>query len=515
MRFIMKRKIFAGLSAFALVAGFWACGDGSVEALNDDDLTVKGILEDSDVDTTAKSGFFKPEDVETAKADCLLNEKCKAAMDKAAGDSVVPTSEAAIPAAYSSSSPANPGSSSAKGPIVNYSSASVTPVAGSSSSATSSGQTTVSSSSEEASVVGTDPDGSCSLSPTGALQKGEKATWTFTKAKWGGDMINDLDGYKAYNSSFETTDCVWTLTGSNEKSTTVKCSQASVTATYAGIGSYSASISVGGKKHDCSGKVEVVGSPVTGCTCSVDENAPNVTNGAQTVTWTISDCATEATESGFTYKWTGATGSSNTATASFSAKGDAVTPSVVVTNKENASKTVTCPTATAIDLTQPDNFSCSVSPNAINLGESFTFTVSGYSGTCWSASFSGDGASGQCGTSFNVTPSKAGVLEYEYKLANGSAGGGTCVQYVTVTDNSDSWTPKNDTLSYGGAAKTFESGYIYSIIYTDNRGQLVCSGSGAISCNGETPKPIGQSAGSYSACTTVKVFGTASCSNTW
>ena len=351
----MKRKIFAGLSAFALVAGFWACGDGSVEALNDDDLTVKGFLEDSDVDTTAKSGFFKPEDVETAKADCLLNEKCKAAMDKAAGDSVVPASEAAIPTAYSSSSPANPGSSSAKGPIVNYSSASVTPVAGSSSSATSSGQTTVSSSSEEASVVGTDPDGSCSLSTTGALQKGGKATWTFTKAKWGGDMRNDLDGYKAYNSSFETTDCVWTLTGSNEKSTTVKCSETSVTATYAGIGSYSASISVGGKKHDCSGKVEVQGTPVTGCECTVDEANPDVKNGDVTVTWTVSGCkaGTAAADIG-TYAWTGATGTTATATATVSTKGDTKTASVKVTSTENASMNVTCPQVKAINSDLPD-----------------------------------------------------------------------------------------------------------------------------------------------------------------
>ena len=514
----MNKKILTGLSVFALVAGFWACGDGSVEALNDDDLTVKGFLEDSELDekdsTLSGSSFFKPEDVEAAKTACLEDEGCKKAMDKATGEEVVPESEASIPTAYSSATQTNPGSSQS-GPVINLSSAQITPVGGSSSSTAGGNQTTTSSSSEEI-VSNGDPDGSCSLSPTGALQKGEKATWTFTKAQWSGDMIADYEGYKAYNSSFETIDCVWTLTGSDEKTTTVKCSESSVTATYPSIGSYTAKIKVGNKEpHDCSGKVEVVGSPVTGCTCSVDENAPNVTNGAQTVTWTISDCATEATESGFTYKWTGATGSSNTATASFSAKGDAVTPSVVVTNKENASKTVTCPTATAIDLTQPDNFSCSVSPNAINLGESFTFTVSGYSGTCWSASFSGDGASGQCGTSFNVTPSKAGVLEYEYKLANGSAGGGTCVQYVTVTDNSSSWAPKSISLSYGGAAETLESGYIYTITYTDNRGQLVCSGSGAISCNGETPKPIGQSAGSYSACTTVKVFGTASCSNTW
>lgn len=351
----MKRKIFAGLSAFALVAGFWACGDGSVEALNDDDLTVKGFLEDSDVDTTAKSGFFKPEDVETAKADCLLNEKCKAAMDKAAGDSVVPTSEAVIPTAYSSSSPANPGSSSAKGPIVNYSSASVTPVAGSSSSATSSGQTTVSSSSETAIADWTNPDASCKVKTSSAIQKGGTGEWTIDMVGACPDYLTDKAGNKACKEAFASADCEMTLTGSNEKSTTVKCNQSTVSATYAGIGSYGAKIKVGDHVHDCTGKVEVQGTPVTSCECTVDNTKPDVKDGDVTVTWTVSGCmaGTAAAEIG-TYAWTGPTGTSATAKATVSAKGDTQTASVKVTSTENASMSVTCPTVKAINSDIPD-----------------------------------------------------------------------------------------------------------------------------------------------------------------
>jgi len=351
----MKRKIFAGLSAFALVAGFWACGDGSVEALNDDDLTVKGFLEDSDVDTTAKSGFFKPEDVETAKADCLLNEKCKAAMDKAAGDSVVPTSEAAIPTAYSSSSPANPGSSSAKGPIVNYSSASVTPVVGSSSSATSSGQTTVSSSSETAIADWTNPDASCKVKTSSAIQKGGTGEWTIDMVGACPDYLTDKAGNKACKEAFASADCEMTLTGSNEKSTTVKCNQSPVTATYAGIGSFGAKIKIGDKVHDCSGKVEVQGTPVTGCECTVDEANPDVKNGDVTVTWTVSGCkaGTAAADIG-TYAWTGVTSTTATATATVSAKGDTKTASVKVTSTENASMNVPCPQVKAINSDLPD-----------------------------------------------------------------------------------------------------------------------------------------------------------------
>ncbi len=419
----MKRKIFAGLSAFALVAGFWACGDGSVEALNDDDLTVKGFLEDSDVDTTAKSGFFKPEDVETAKADCLLNEKCKAAMDKAAGDSVVPTSEAAIPTAYSSSSPANPGSSSAKGPIVNYSSASVTPVAGSSSSATSSGQTTVSSSSETAIADWTNPDASCKVKTSSAIQKGGTGEWTIDMVGACPDYLTDKAGNKACKEAFASADCEMTLTGSNEKSTTVKCNQSPVTATYAGIGSYGAKIKVGDHVHDCSGKVEVQGTPVTGCECTVDKATPDVKDGPVTVTWTVSGCkaGTAAADIG-TYVWTGATGTTATATATVSTKGDTKTASVKVTSTENASMNVTsCPQVKAINSDLPDYVieevggsvsvpvgSCvSVLGSALSDGKSVRCTHSWQSSSCTYTFAAGTTSVTETDGNCNVSPGSA------------------------------------------------------------------------------------------------------------
>ena len=338
----MNKKILTGLSVFALVAGFWACGDGSVEALNDDDMTVKGFLDDSEVgskdSTSSGSSFFKPEDVEAAKQACLADEACNKAMSAASGAEVVPTSEASIPTAYSSANQTNPGSSSQKGPVINLSSATITPVGGSSSSTAGGNQTTTSSSSEEI-VSNGDPDGSCSLSPTtGALQKGEKATWTFAKAPWSGDMIADYEGYKAYNSSFETIDCVWTLTGSDEKTTTVKCSETSVTATYQSIGSYTAKIKVGNKEpHDCTGSIKVQGLPVTGCVCTAPQTVDIATNPE--ATWSVACASTNETITG--YEWTDADGNGPSAKYTFTAPKQTRTPKVKVSTAESDT-TVTC-----------------------------------------------------------------------------------------------------------------------------------------------------------------------------
>ena len=288
-------------------------------------------------------------------------------------------------------------------------------------------------------------------------------------------------------------------------------------ATYAGIGNFTASVKLGEKTIDC-GTVAVTGAPVTDCKCTVDDTTPNVATGSQTVTWTVSGCkaGTVTQGDGWKYAWTGATGSSTTANATVSKKGDTKSASVTVTSPENATMEVkTCPSVKATDLSQPDNFTCTVSKSSINFGESFTFTVDYSSNGCWSSSITGDGVtSTNCGTSFTITPTSAGDKEYEYTLS-GAGGKGTCVKLVTVTDNSSTWTPKAISLSYDGAAQTLESGYIYTITYTSNRGQLVCDGSGSISCNGGTPKAVGGSAGAYSNCTTVKVYGSASCKNTW
>lgn len=101
--------------------------------------------------------------------------------------------------------------------------------------------------------------------------------------------------------------------------------------------------------------MEVQGTPVTGCECTVDKATPDVKDGPVTVTWKVSECkaGTAAADIG-TYAWTGATSTTATATATVSAKGDTKTASVKVTSTENASMNVTCPQVKAVNSDIPD-----------------------------------------------------------------------------------------------------------------------------------------------------------------
>ncbi len=127
-------------------------------------------------------------------------------------------------------------------------------------------------------------------------------------------------------------------------------------ATYAGIGNFTASVKLGEKTIPCGTTVAVTGAPVTGCKCTVDETNPDVKDGDVTVTWTVSDCmAGSAAADIGTYAWTGATGTTATATATVSKKGDTKSASVKVTSTENASMNVTsCPSVKAINSDLPD-----------------------------------------------------------------------------------------------------------------------------------------------------------------
>ena len=98
------------------------------------------------------------------------------------------------------------------------------------------------------------------------------------------------------------------------------------------------------------------GPAVTGCKCAVDPVKPDVKNGDVTVTWTVSGCkaGTDSPNEDWKWAWTGPTGSTTSATATVSAKGDTKTASVKVTSAENASMNVTCPQVKAINSDIPD-----------------------------------------------------------------------------------------------------------------------------------------------------------------
>lgn len=210
------------------------------------------------------------------------------------------------------------------------------------------------------------PEGSCSGSAT-AITKGSQVTWTFTPAtldpsSLSGSLTEKLAQMSAYTELVNSSTCEWTIEGAGENGEDLTVSGAcgddakTVIATYANISDsdFSTSVKLGDKTIQC-GNVAVSGTPVTGCTCTVDDANPDVKDGDVTVTWTVSGCKTGTVAADIaTYTWTGPTGSTATATATVSQKGETQTASVRVTSTENASMDVTCPSVKAVNSDQPD-----------------------------------------------------------------------------------------------------------------------------------------------------------------
>ncbi len=326
----MQKKFIYGLAAAAFAGSlFVACGDGDVSGTTSDDDT-SAFLNDS-----AYYGSLK----DLAVTACKDSPKCNANASEiveptssSAADSPVtepssqsqaPTSSASIPTPLSSSST----------PIVNLSSVAV--------SSSSAGVVTPTSS---AAIVddGT-VNGTCAPVPA-TISKGGSTTWKFTKLSPAG-----MAGMtKLQNAIFD-----WTMTGSTEGSFSAKGSAGgtAATATYAASGSFTATLTVDGNKITCS-PLQVNGAPITGCVCTPDVANPDVASGSATVTWTVSSCKTDATITG--YAWTDATGTAETATASFTEKGQSITPIVTVSNDDNTQEQFTCASAKAVNSSAPD-----------------------------------------------------------------------------------------------------------------------------------------------------------------
>ena len=349
----MQKKFIYGLAAAAFAGSlFVACGDGDVSGTTSDDDT-SAFLNDS-----AYYGSLK----DLAVTACKDSPKCNANASEiveptssSAADSPVtepssqsqaPTSSASIPTPLSSSST----------PIVNLSSVAV--------SSSSAGVVTPTSS---AAIVddGT-VNGTCAPVPA-TISKGGSTTWKFTKLSPAG-----MAGMtKQQNAIFD-----WTMTGSTEGSFSAKGSAGgtAATATYAASGSFTATLTVDGNKITCS-PLQVNGAPITGCVCTPDVANPDVASGPATVTWTVSGCQTTgATITG--YAWTDATGTGETATASFTEKGQTITPVVTVSNDDNTQEQFTCAAAKAVNSSTPD-YEIDGTEITIPSGSCGTVTVAG------------------------------------------------------------------------------------------------------------------------------------------
>ena len=192
-------------------------------------------------------------------------------------------------------------------------------------------------------------DGSCAPSKA-SIYKGETVNWVFTPAKLSTTSVTELMEWQNFVNN---STCDWTLNGATPASSSGKCGSdgKTVTATYSTTGNFSASVKLGEKTINC-GSVQVTGAPLTGCSCEASETAPDVADGAVTVTWTVSGCNTLADIA--SYAWTEATGTASTATMTFTEKGQTASPTVMVTDSENNSVNLTCPTVKTVNSNAPE-----------------------------------------------------------------------------------------------------------------------------------------------------------------
>lgn len=333
----MNKKLLIGLSSMALVAGFWACGEGSVEVIEEqsDDEMIRALLATDNMK-------FGASDIKKAKDACMNDFECFNEMTKAQGAAIV---ESSSEEALSSATPVSStvASSSSDG---GFKFSSIGPI-GDLSSSSEVAPPPQSSSSEDKPLTGL---GDCGPS-TETVELNTPTTWKFT-------MGPSFGGISAITSAqFE-----WTFEGegATPATSTVARSVTSGQVTYSKSGKKTATVKVslgstGSETIQCSKTLQVNGVPITGCKCLGDNIEPDVSKG-ESASWILSGCTSTGANI-ISYTWTGATADATglAATAAVTAKGDEVkNVSVAVANDDSTVVTVTCPDAKAIDMTKPD-----------------------------------------------------------------------------------------------------------------------------------------------------------------
>ncbi|MBO4436113.1 MAG: hypothetical protein J5791_04405 [Fibrobacter sp.] len=354
----MKKKLLIGLSSVGLAAGFWACGDGTVEPMNEaTDSYLQAMFESGSIDFSAQ--------VADAKKTCVEDLACQNEMAKANGTAIqIESSEDPISVSSSDGTP-TPGTSSSVnrfsfgssiGPVGQQSSSSEAPV-----------QQPTSSSGGVVAVSGM---GSCAPAAATA-ELNSPVVWSFSTAGATVKLApNDL--LKAQYS--------WTFGGEGASratcDTTGSMKASAVSYSVSGPKSASVTVSAGGNVETitCSA-LNVNGAPITGCKCLGVNLQPDVSKG-ESAEWMASGCSTAAGLT-LTYTWTKAVGAGESATAAVAAKGDIVSGvSYVVENGDNTKVTIPCEDAVAMDATKPDyEFKDQGNTNAISFTGNVDATV--------------------------------------------------------------------------------------------------------------------------------------------
>lgn len=308
----MNKKLFLGvLWLISIVTVLIACGKGAVDPYGfDDDIA----------EITLPTSLDAQKSLDACEADlecsALLNQATTPSSSSifippsSSSLSIVPLSSSSIIVIFSSSSIITLSSSS----LIVVSSSSIYPEGG--------------------------IEGTCAPTPATA-DLGQTVTWTFTKGA-------SVPAQQIISADFD-----WVFEGGSLGEFSGKgVSGISKSLTYSVSGPHNTSLSINGAAPIACTPLQVNGAPITGCECVIDKASPDVSKDAVS-TWTVANCASTANITGYT--WNGGTlGDVLTSSHTFVAKDETFTPTLTVSNDDNTVKTVTCPSAKAIDASLPD-----------------------------------------------------------------------------------------------------------------------------------------------------------------
>lgn len=310
----MNKKLLIGLSSIGIAAGFWACGEGSIEPMDEGtDVYVDAMLGTLDFNTQ----------VDDAMKKCNEDIVCMNEMAKAAHSAIELSSESVDPLS-SDGGASMPVTSSSSESFFKFSSIGDVGMLSSSSDA---GPVVVSSSSEQIIITGI---GRCyPISET--IEQNGTAQW---KVEW--------------NSSYSIRDVAaasysWTF-GMDATPDNVNAASPKVSYSKSGAKSASVDVTIGGNKGhlDCDKTVNVNGAPITGCMCTTPATSVDFTESPDVV-WTVSGCKAQG-QTTFFYSWEGGeAGAATTFTKTFAAAQNGYAPKLKVSHADNTIIDVTCP----------------------------------------------------------------------------------------------------------------------------------------------------------------------------
>ena len=359
MRFNMNTKLMFGLAMASSASLFWACGEGDILEMQNEDSYVVWDLE---ADTNGS----------------VLRGLIREALNVACGDSVVgPDGQVQVVVNQQCVDEAQPGqlddptlSSSSAAPVTNpyatSSSGTFNPFGGNQQQTpTSSGNVTVVSSPSQmtptsspnpsnptsqatassSSAIPVDPNawGTCAAATTtNSIKKGASVQWKVS-----------FDNTTVSPSIMTSGSFSWTFQDGTPATATVQKSVSSPSVSYSTSGEKGASVvvSFNGQTNtiQCT-PLNVTGAEVSGCKCTPSATQVDVA-AQQPVTWTVAGCT--STETTFSYVWSDGLVGTTSAAGTLGAKGT-YAPTVTVKNADNGMMTVQCGAVTAIDSNNPD-----------------------------------------------------------------------------------------------------------------------------------------------------------------